>query len=262
MIEGPIKHASSSTPGAVPTSSTQATKLDTSLRIIEEGELIINQTDARVFMKTTGGVVQEIGTRQQQRASSGAFISPCQNAGNLATLTITPAATGFIWLIPFKPSHGFTATALGFNVASGSAGTIDIALFEANAEAANICSEDPVQYQNGFSASTTNTQVMNLSPSFVFSPNKMYYFGFRHSADADCTVRAYSTSLFAPHQINLGSSGQACFFRFDCNTSAGAPVNGGDAEVPGGTSGKWLKLNSWTNMQAGSGNGPAMAART
>ena len=257
MIEGPIKPASSSTPGAVPTPATVATKLDATTRTIEEGELIVNQTDARLFMKTSpSGGIYEIGRNAFPSNIVSTHMYPGLVAAPLSTIALT-AGTAYTYLLPYRPYHGFTATALSYNVTTGGAGTADLALLEADESNNFVCKDNPVEYANGFSLASVATVDWTLTTPYFFSPGKLYYLAIRISSDATATMRAITPASNPPLAINIASNTQGSFCRFTATGISG----GGSAEAPGGTSGRWFNITTWTHMLRILGNMPIIAPK-
>lgn len=255
MIEGPIRLPHSNTPGATPTTGSLATLSDMTTRAIEEGEILVNQADGRMFMKTAGEII-EVTRRSYQKPTSGTYVAPTPIAANLTTVVLT-AGTAFLWAIPFKPAFSFTASALGYNVTTAGAGTADLALFEADPALDYAIKENPVYYTNGLSLGSVGNVDWTLPSPFVFSPTKLYYLAMRTSSDATATVRAITPASAYPNQININSNTQGSFYKW---TAAGIG-GGGSAEAPGGTSGRWLSISTWSHMALVLGNVPVIAAK-
>lgn len=254
MIEGPIKHPSSSTPGATPTSATLATLLDASTRAIEEGELLVNQADARLFMKTSpDGVVYDLLRRSMLKSNSGTYVTVAANASNISTMLLSGAHT---YMLPVVPSFTFTASAIGFHISTaGTTGQIDIALVEADAENRYLPKDNPVYYQNGFTVTGTGTQDFVFPSPYVFTPSKPMYLALRTNCDA--TVRAFTPAAMHGYSLNFGSLGQSCTIQMPAAGIGG----GGTGEEPDGTSGRWFNISTWSHVNLISGNCPCLAPK-
>jgi hypothetical protein len=253
MIEGPIKHPSSSTPGATPTSATVATLLDTSTRAIEEGELLVNQADARLFMKTSpNGAVYELSRFAYGKNTSGTYLNPSVVAANFSTIVVSPGLYAF----PYKPNFTYAASGVAIHVTGAGDGTADIAVFESDPANDFIIKQQPEFYQNGFSLAAATTLDFTFPSSFVFSSTKLYYLGIRFSsAVTAATLRALTPASFPPNNMNFVSNTGGAFYKWD----VGAAAN--QCEAAGGTSGQWLNATSWSHMVQILGNTPLIAPK-
>lgn len=254
MIEGPIRLPHSNTPGATPTTGSLATLSDMTTRAIEEGEILVNQADGRMFMKTAGEII-EVTRQGYHRPSTGTYILPTQTAAPLSTITLTE--TAYTYAIPFKPLFSVTASALSYRVTAASAGTVDLGLFEANPANEYVIKENPVEYVNGLSLGSIATVDWTLANPYTFSPTKLYYLAMRVSANATATLLAVTPTSTFSVQANLLSNTQSAFSRWAATGISG----GGSAEAPLGVSGRWLNVSTWSHMGIISGNVPVIALK-